>query len=338
MGIWNFLKKILSEEEKVEPIKEKITLSNIEEFIKKEIEKTKEEENKDLSLIHEKIKFFTAQLKENAKIANNVDIESKEKNDKIKSAVYEGRKKYLEFLEKFLNNLEKSVKSEEINLEKTIEEINSAFLRFSQNSGKSYERATILIGKEMGNIREIIKRFSSELLDIFNENKEIISTSKRLSLIQIKLNENRNLNEKHMKTDERTALLDKKIQEKEKESKNISGEIEKIKNSPEYLENINKMGLIESGEKEIEKEMSELRQIIDFKALSNFFHIFEDRMAIVKLYRDDFIEEFKKDKGSRLLNLLNESKLNNEKVIKFKFEKSLIAGIFRFHHKFVKNK
>lgn len=37
-------------------------------------------------------------------------------------------------------------------------------------------------------------------------------------------------------------------------------------------------------------------------------------MAIVKLYRDDFLVEFKKDNGSRLLNLLNESKLNNEKI------------------------
>ena len=51
-----------------------------------------------------------------------------------------------------------------------------------------------------------------------------------------------------------------------------------------------------------------------FSRLSNFFHIFENRMAIVKIYRDDFTAEFKKDKGSRLLNLLNESKLNTEKI------------------------
>jgi hypothetical protein len=133
-------------------------------------------------------------------------------------------------------------------------------------------------------------------------------------LIQEKLNENKNLNEKCTKGDEKILLLNKKIQDKEKENKSLSEEVEKIKKSPEYIENINKISSVESGEKEIEKEISELRQLIDFKALSNFFHIFEDRMTIVKLYRDNFIEEFKKDKGSRLLNLLNESKLNTETI------------------------
>ena len=37
-------------------------------------------------------------------------------------------------------------------------------------------------------------------------------------------------------------------------------------------------------------------------------------MNIVKLYRDNFRGEFRKDKGRRLLNLLNESKLNTEKI------------------------
>ena len=37
-------------------------------------------------------------------------------------------------------------------------------------------------------------------------------------------------------------------------------------------------------------------------------------MTIVKLYKENFLEEFRSDKGSRLLNLLNESKLNTEKI------------------------
>ena len=69
-----------------------------------------------------------------------------------------------------------------------------------------------------------------------------------------------------------------------------------------------------SQEEEIKKEISELRQIIDFKALSNFFHIFEEKMEIIKSYKDNFLEEFKRDKASKILNLLNESKLNNEKI------------------------
>jgi hypothetical protein len=189
-----------------------------------------------------------------------------------------------------------------------------AFTRFNENSSKSYERATILIGKEMGNIRETLKRFSNELIDIFNADKEIILTSKRLSLIRLKANENKKIDEESIKANENIADITNKINDKEEENKKISDKIDKIRNSQEYLDNIEKEKNIQLQEKEIEKEISELRQLIDFKVLSNFFHIFEDRMSIVKLYRDDFTVEFKKDSGNRLLNLLNESKLNSEKI------------------------
>jgi DNA repair exonuclease SbcCD ATPase subunit len=166
----------------------------------------------------------------------------------------------------------------------------------------------------MGTIRESLKGLSTELISIFNENKEITLTSKRLVLIELKVSEIKGINEKSEKIDEEIIILANKLENKEQESKEISGKIEKVRNSEEYLENIEKEKSIETQEKQLEKEIYELKQLIDFKALTNFFHIFEDRMEIVKLYRDDFIEEFKKDKGSRLLNLLNESKLNTERI------------------------
>jgi hypothetical protein len=80
------------------------------------------------------------------------------------------------------------------------------------------------------------------------------------------------------------------------------------------MENLEKEKLIQAKEKEVEKSISDLKQLINFKALSNFFHIFDDKMMIVKLYRDNFSGEFKKDNGNNILNLLNESKLNTEQI------------------------
>jgi hypothetical protein len=311
MGILSFLKKIFQEEEKTEPAKEKITLSNIEIFTKKKLEETKEKEKQVISMIDQKITFFTKELKEKVKIVNQVDIELKEKNDKIKSIVYEGRRKYVEFLEKFISNIE-NIKG--TNLEEIAKEINSAFLRFNENSGKSYERATILIGKEMGSIKETLKNISSELLKIFNENKEINSNLKRIYLIESKLNENKEINEKLTKIDEDISSLSKRIEEKEKESKNISKQIEKVEKSSEYLENIEKENNLQLKKGEYEEGISQLRQLIDFKALSNFFHIFPDKMEILKKYKENFIEEFKGGGENTLLNILDESKLNTENI------------------------
>ena len=311
MGIFDFFKKIFSESKKPELIREKTNFSNIEEIIKKKINETNEKEEKVISSIKEKIATFAKELKDKIKIVNEVDVEAKEKNDKIKSAVYEGRKKYVEFLERFIENIETL---KETNLEEIMEDINLAFLRFNENSSKSYERATIRIGKEMGSIKETLKNLSSEIISIFSENKEIVSISKKLSLIKLKLNEIKDTNEKIEKINEEILGISNKIPEKEIEIKDILENISKIKASSDYLENLEKERLVQLEEKEVEKEIYSLKELIDFKALLNFFHIFEDKMTIVKLYKEDFQKELKNDKGSRLLKLLNESKLNTEKI------------------------
>jgi phosphatidate phosphatase PAH1 len=63
---------------------------------------------------------------------------------------------------------------------------------------------------------------------------------------------------------------------------------------------------------ELEKDLLSLKQSIDFKALTNFFHIFKEQMDIVKSHREDFHTKFKEDDGESISRLLEESKLNNE--------------------------
>ncbi len=319
MNMFNFIKKIFKEPEKVEESKEKIAFSEIGDFVKNKIRETENHEKKAISLINQKVDLFTNEIREKIKIVNAVDIESKDRNDKMKSLVYEGRKKYVEFLERFIKviqNNELKGGDDKTNLEKVIENINLAFLRFNENSGKSYERATILIGKEMGTMRDALKSLSKELMIIFDENRKIIQISKRLFLLESKMGEIKEMKEKLLKIDEEVINLDKKITEKEEESKEVLEKINKIKKSVEYLENIEKEKSVLQNEQTINEKILNLKQLIDFKKLSNFFHIFEDKMAIVKHYRDDFLGEFKKSGEEPILNLLNESKLNTDKIDK----------------------
>jgi hypothetical protein len=313
MGFFSFLKKIFEgPTEQAEVVHEKIDFSEIEKVVNKKSKELEAKEAEVVSIIKNRIANFTKELKEKIKIAESVEIESKEKNDKIKSAVYEGRKKYVEFLERFMENIEDI---EETNsLKKVMEKIDLAFTRLNESSGKSYERATILIGKEMGNIKESLKNLSNEILSIFNENKSILPASESISIIKLKLNEDKEIKEKIKEIDLEIINLNNKIIQKGRETKEILIRIEDLKNSPKYMENLEKEKLIQAKEKEVEKSISDLKQLINFKALSNFFHIFEDKMMIVKLYRDNFSGEFKKDNGDNILNLLNESKLNTEQI------------------------
>jgi len=313
MGFFSFLKKIFEgPTEQAEAVHEKIDFSEIEKVVNEKSKGLEIKEAEVVSIIKNRVANFIEELKEKIKIAESVEIESKEKNDKIKSAVYEGRKKYLEFLERFMENI--GDMEETNSLKKVMEKIDLAFTRLNESSGKSYERATILIGKEMGGIKESLKNLSNEILSIFNENKSILSASESLSMIKLKLNEDKEMKEKIKEIDSEIINLNNKIIQKGRETKEILIRIEDLKNSPKYMENLEKEKLIQAKEKEVEKSISDLKQLINFKALSNFFHIFDDKMMIVKLYRDNFSGEFKKDNGNNILNLLNESKLNTEQI------------------------
>jgi hypothetical protein len=169
MGLKDFLRKLaqgLKSKDKG-PDKEKVALSDIESWIEKKAKVIKAKEKETLALIQEKVELLEGELKEKINAAKSFDINLKKEDDKIKSAVEEGRKKYLETVEDLitsLNNLNKD------KLEKAIADAERIFSDFNKKSGMSYERATILIGKEMSEIKESLKAFSRSLIKIFDEN------------------------------------------------------------------------------------------------------------------------------------------------------------------------
>ncbi len=312
MKILKFLKDIFKEEEKEIKIKkdEEITIQELEESINKKINEIKSKEEILNQDVNSKIDLFIAELKEKEKKVEEVDIELKEKNEKIKSVVYEGRKKYLEFIERLIDNLEKAKEVPEFN--RKIESINASFLRFGENSPKSYERATILIGKEMGEIRDSLKRFSTDILTLFKENQNIVLEYKAINSIKSRCQKKKENEEEIKKLNQTVEELNKKIEDNEQEKQDITEKVEKIKKSKEHLENIKLQKDIKIKEEEIRKQISDLRQLIDFKSLTSFFHSFEDKMNIIKSYKDNFLGEFNYDKGDKLIKLLNDSNLNNE--------------------------
>ena len=95
MGILNLLKNIFKEAEEKEPKRIKVNLSEIKPILDKNKEKIQEREDSIISLIKTNIDSFSKDIQEKVEIVEKVDIESKEKNNKIKAIVYEGRKNIL---------------------------------------------------------------------------------------------------------------------------------------------------------------------------------------------------------------------------------------------------
>jgi len=166
----------------------------------------------------------------------------------------------------------------------------------------------------MADVKKSLKVFSGDLIKIFEENKDITDLSKTISCIKLKLKQVDKIEKDSERIGETIISLDKKITEKEEENKKIPEKIEKIKKSQDYIKNLETQEKIKLLERELEKEILSLKQIIDFKELANFFHIFEEEMNIVKVHREDFQTRFRKDDGESIVRLLDKAKLNNKAI------------------------
>ena len=312
MGVLDFFRRIIREDSVGNIVKEKLNSSEIENWIKNKRKENNLREKETLGVIEEKIKKFTGELKEKINVLKSVDIELKKEKENLKSVVNNSRKNYIQSLEKFLESLNHI----EMNgFKESMEKINKIFLDFNKSSYKNYEITTILIGKEMGSIKGGLKVFSKELIKTFEDNKEIIDSFKKISLIESKLGLFQPIDKTLEKISETTSFLRENLNNEEKENKKLLEEIEKIKRSSNYVERLELIKKIESLKEELKNDIFGLRQILDFKALTNFFHINKEQMNILKDHKEDFQTKYRKDNGKMIIDLLNEAKLNNDKIL-----------------------
>ncbi len=312
MGIFNFFKKITKKDQIDEIVIEKLGFSEIENWIENKIKENEIKEKEILFEVEKKIENFINELKDKILILENFDVDAKKEKEHIKNIVSDSREKYVESVEELIEKL-KNLK--EPKLEKFIEKINKIFFDFNKKSFKNYERATILIVKEMAGIKEILKVFSTNSLKTFDKSKHIVDFFRNLLIIKEKLNTINSINKTLERISEQKSNLNKKISEKKEENIILKQNLEEIKTSPAYLENLDKQKKIKSLKEESKKNILELKQLLDFKALAGFFHINKEQMRMVKNYKEDFYMHFTKDNGKLIISLLDESKLNNNAIL-----------------------
>ncbi len=317
MGLFDLFRKLVGKNQNNLVALEKLTFSEIEPWIK---DKIKENEAKQMEIIFgikDKIKIQNNELNEKIRILENFDVWAKKDKAQIKEVVNDSRKDYILAVENFMGNLNNLEIKE---FEEFMKKINKIFLDFNKSSYKNYERTTILIGKEMLNIKEGIRIFSKEVLKTYEENKELIEFSKTIPIIKSKYNNINFIDNSLNSIVEKKIYLDKKINGEEGKNKILKQKIGEIKISQNYLDFLKNQKKGESLKLELKENISELKNLIDFKALANFFHIFEDQMVIVKKHRDDFYSTFLEDNGKLIISFLEESKLNNNQIFE-KLEK-----------------
>lgn len=312
MGIFNFLERFGKEKE-VEPnVLEKLTFSEIGSWLEKKKNENELNEKEVLDFVKEKIRDFNADLRKKIILLSEFDVESKKAEERIKGIVTDSRIQYIESVRNLMSNLENIKETKFSGFTKRVDK---AFFDFDKASSKNYERATILIGKEMASIKSEIKNLSRNLLEIFNSNKEIPELFQKIELIKSELNSLDSIQKRITGISEITESIDEKINQLKKENRRLLEEIKWIKQSENYKNMLDKKEKIVLLEKELKEEIFVLKQLIDFKVLTNFFHINPEQMKIVKNHKEDFYVYFMKDSGKSIMSLLDEAKLNKDIIL-----------------------
>jgi len=305
MGIRNFIKKIFSSEEQVKE-KEKINLSKLESWIsenKQELEKKEKEVSESIKF---RIKSLISELESHIPILEKVDISHKKAEEKIKLVVKENLSLYVRYLHKLIESLKS------INEEKPLDSLDIIFDDFSKKSEITYQKATFLIGKELGRVKEIISQFSKDIKEIVNQNNEIYSKIRIIREIEKKHKERKNIEDSENKIKAQQEQINLRINDKKSAINILNSEIEEIKKSKDYLEKKEAEKEKEKEKENLIKEIAKLREQIDFKHLAGIFHVNEKKMKTIKDYSEHFLQSLETDNGKSLLNLLIEANYSKE--------------------------
>jgi hypothetical protein len=310
MGFLDFFRKTKSSSEPVEII-EKINFSEATTWVGNKKQEINEKEREIFILVDNKIEIFIKDANEKIKILESVNMDSKNVEERVKSIVKENLNNYVIYVRRFidiLNNLKKE------KLEEFTSKINKGFSDFKKRSRVSYQKATFLWGDEMFNLDKVMVDFFNDLTKLFNENKEIVDSSKKIELIELDLDRFMGVEKNISEVNERSSFLYKKIKNIGESEKRILNEIEDIKKSEDYIKNLKVSEKIGELERELEENTYKLKEMIDFKSLGNILHGDKKKMDLVKLYRENFLESLQKSNGEDILSLLSEVKLSNDEI------------------------
>ncbi len=283
MGILNYLKKIIFEDEKKESQTENMSEKNSTELtlpdiqsktaaLEKELlEKKDKLEKNSKALIQENI----SSLKDCLELLKGVNLDKRKEPDKLKELVLENVHIYETYLQKFIRELEEYP---------SIDDILKLFELFSKNSLKSYQKATTLVGEEFEKTESILKEFALNFNRLIKENQENNFKMSKFKEIDKNFEEIAGIASVENEIKQNLAKLKQDKDENEKTLIEDKNKIELIVKSTEYKEDSNKKEELRLQIKKLEQEMASTLEKINLKELAKICHENEKKHKIVQAY------------------------------------------------------
>ena len=228
MSILLSIKKFFSAEKQTsKPEQEKTQIEFKDLGIKlEELSKETEEREK---CIEEEIKKKAGETSEKLKkqlvVLKNISLKERKETEKLKFIVMENLAFYISNLEKF---------SEYLGKKQGIDGIKAVVVNFNNHTKNNFEKASILIGSQLEDVRESIKEFVKDFNSIIESNREFFEKKKKILELKALLLK---INEFEERGRENKREIGKKEEEKErliKEKTKKTEEVNELKETKEY--------------------------------------------------------------------------------------------------------
>lgn len=310
MGIRDFLQNLFKEKAKsVEENREtKIPFENLHSKIVSElqiIEKEKENVKKELS---ENVLRFSSELNEQIKKLKNIDLSKRKEIEKIKLITLDNLKIYISHLEKLSDYLVNETNYKDLKAREYAEYIHNSLTKFMHTSHSSFEKATILIGKELEQNKALIREFFNLHRNIVNANKNIFE-KETLLLSLNSLLENHNSIKLAISDNESEILrLTEKINYILIQKQNKEKELSLLINSSSFKEMLVERNRLQEEKNILNNEITALKGQIDLKDLSKLFHNDDKKNKIIKSYKENFLSGLNNDQQLILAEIIEQAR------------------------------
>ncbi len=286
---------------------EEITLKNVDRFnqkLEKDLKKIEEKRGHIKTSMTERINRFNLEILENVKIVQEVDIGKIRERENLKILTKKGIDSYIEILDELIKGLDdaKNMPSEEY-VNKIVENVN----RFSKLSRVHFERATILVGDKMVNLKETCNSLFRDLTGIIKENPKLSKEKEKIVVLQKLVLELKEDKKKVEEYEENKNALNEKIRILRKDREALKKRMDELENSSDYKKDEENKEKAKKDTEKLENEIQLLKKQIDFKALAKVFYKDSKKMNVLKSYSENFLYSVKNDTNLDIIPIVKES-------------------------------
>jgi len=301
MSIFDFFKRRKKVEE---PVIKMHNLENLPALIGEETKKISDKSEKFRNELKDLISHFSLEIKQRISKLKLLNLNNRKEEQKWKDTVMINLRYYIYSLEKLIEDLEKIELKE---TEKYIGKIQFIFNRFSKGSRGIYEKATVLIGEDLAEVRSVTNNFVEEFNKKLELNKEDLERKNSIKIIQDNLGELEEVKKIQKQIENSAADFERKIAKIEEEKQLSEKNYEEYKKSNESKGFIEEQEKIKQENKIINEDVLKLKQGVNLKDLAGYFHNDSKKNNIIKKYSKNFSGSLKEDSAFEIISLLGEA-------------------------------